>query len=258
MLTSSQIKRKLKELPPHEVIELLHETVKTNKEARVFISVKLQGEPALLELLEKCKEQIRKQFYPDRGLPKLRTDKVKEALSSMEMAGQGTDWPFELMVYFCEVAVRYIHETGDIFEDMGDLLTDTYEAVIQALNMAKTPELYEKYRDRMKAIVETTGCECWGICDSLEGSYSMLKWAENDMTHVKVPKAPNVIDFAATSEWLKMPDNIRRMYIENVWCGQCSSVTVIEEFSVQLDKYGIVLRGKCSKCSHKVARVIEK
>lgn len=74
---------------------------------------------------------------------------------------------FELMVYFCEVAVQSIHENGDIFEDMGVFFTDAYEAVVQTLNKEKTPDLYEKYQDRVKAIVDTKNYECWGIHDSL-------------------------------------------------------------------------------------------
>lgn len=90
------------------------------------------------------------------------------------------------MVYFCEVAVQYIHDEGDIFENMGDYFTDTYEKVIQTLNKEKTPDLYERYKERLKAIVNKPDCHCWGIHDSLADSYSVLKWIEDDAPEIDV------------------------------------------------------------------------
>lgn len=83
-----------------------------------------------MEKLAASKEQIYKEFNPNRGFPKLRPAKVKQVLSEMNLLGKGTIWPFELLVYFCEVAIQYIHDEGDIFENMGDCFTDAYEKVI--------------------------------------------------------------------------------------------------------------------------------
>ncbi|WP_010500077.1 DUF6155 family protein [Paenibacillus elgii] len=258
MLTPTQIKRKLKECSKDELIILLYEVVKANKEAQAYISVKLQGEPALLEILNASKEQIYKEFYPTRGFPKLRVTKVKQVLSDIKTIGKGTILPFELLVYFCEVAVQYIHEQGDTFEDMGDCFTDAYEEVVQILNNEKTPDLFKQYKDRVQAIVNTPGCECWGIHDSLNGSYSDLKWIDHDKERDDTVNASGVISYAAMSKWLKIPEDIRQKYISTVWCGKCLGATTIKDFTVQLDKYGIILQGTCSNCGHQVARVIEK
>jgi hypothetical protein len=72
MLTPAQIKSKLTNCSNEQLIELLYETVKANKDARAYVSVKLEGEPALLEVLFAYKEQVEKEFYPTRGFPKLR------------------------------------------------------------------------------------------------------------------------------------------------------------------------------------------
>lgn len=98
----------------------------------------------------------------------------------MSKIAKGTVWPFELRVYFAETAVQSIHEDGDIFENMGDYFTDTYDKIIRMLNKEKKLDLYDKYKDRLKAIMETKNCDCWGIHDSLQGSYSDLKWIESD------------------------------------------------------------------------------
>lgn len=94
MLTSAQIKRKLKECSKDELIAIKHETIKTNKDARSYVSVKLEGEPALLELLDSYKEGIRKEFYPNRGFPKLRVVKIEQAISENEKGWKGNSLDF--------------------------------------------------------------------------------------------------------------------------------------------------------------------
>jgi len=180
ILTITELKQRLKDISREELIVLLVETLKANKNAQAFVSVKLLGENAVLELAEECKAKVRKEFYPDRGDPKVRVAKVREVISDFNKIVKETAGPLELMVFFAETAVQSIHESGDIFEDMGDYLTDTYDRIIQRINKEKTPELYDRYKDRLRAIADTKNCECWGIRDSLEGSYSDLKWLKDD------------------------------------------------------------------------------
>lgn len=182
MLTITEVKQRLKEFTRDEVVGLLVETLKMNKDAQAFVSVKLQGEKAILELLEEYKEKINQEFNPARGYPKIRVAKVRGVISDLNKIAKATIWPLELMVFFAETAVQYIYESGDISEDMGDYFTDTFEEIIQRVNKEKTPELYNRYKERLKAIVDTKNCECWGIQDSLEGSYSDLKWLEDVST----------------------------------------------------------------------------
>ncbi|SPF54460.1 hypothetical protein SBF1_7540001 [Candidatus Desulfosporosinus infrequens] len=180
LLTITELKQRLKELSQEELLGLLVETAKSNKDAQAFVSVKLQGEQILPELVEEYKAKIRNEFDPPKGLPKMRIAIIKQAISDMSKIAKGTVWSFELMVYFAETAVQYIHEEGDIFENMGDYFTDSYDKIIQMLNKEKKMNLYDKYKDRLKAIMETKNCDCWGIHDSLQGSYLDLKWLEDD------------------------------------------------------------------------------
>jgi len=108
------------------------------KLSEAFVSVKLQGERAILELVKEYKGKVRQEFYPDRGDPKMRVAKVRDVISDLNKIAKETIWPLELMVFFAETAVQSIHEDGDIFEDMGDYFTDTYEEIIQRVNKEKT------------------------------------------------------------------------------------------------------------------------
>ncbi|MDR3587975.1 MAG: hypothetical protein P4L59_22090 [Desulfosporosinus sp.] len=55
MLTITEFKKRLKELSREEVVGLLVETLKMNKDAQAFVSVKLQGERAILKLVKEYK-----------------------------------------------------------------------------------------------------------------------------------------------------------------------------------------------------------
>jgi hypothetical protein len=73
----------------------------------------------------------------------------------------------------------------------------------------------------------------------------------------KTDNSENVISFEAMKKWLAIHEVDRNEYIRNVWCTQCRNVITIQNFSIKMDKFGIVLEGFCHKCNHPVARVIE-
>ncbi|MCP1309839.1 hypothetical protein [Paenibacillus tyrfis] len=142
----------------------------------------------------------------------LKVAKVKQVLSDMKSIGRkGTIWPFELLVFFFEVAIQYIHEQG----------------------------------------------EYWGIHDSLKGSYSVLKWIDYNEEEDGLNNVSGVISYLAISKWLKISEDLRQKYISNVWCGRCLGATTIKDFTVHLDKYGVILQGISLIAVIRVTRVIE-
>ena len=66
-----------------------------------------------------------------------------------------------------------------------------------------------------------------------------------------------VVSFFANKKWLAIPAAIRKELERNVWCGNCSDVVQIVNFTVQDSPPGIVLKGKCKNCGKDVARFIE-
>jgi Fe-S cluster biogenesis protein NfuA len=61
---------------------------------------------------------------------------------------------------------------------------------------------------------------------------------------------------SALDKWNAIPENIKEMLINNVFCGACGVTTIID-FDIKNDELGIVLEGKCKKCGNEVARFIE-
>lgn len=54
-----------------------------------------------------------------------------------------------------------------------------------------------------------------------------------------------------------MPKNIREKLLSNVWCTNCSDVVKVVEYSIEDDKLGLIIKGKCTTCNGEVARVVE-
>jgi hypothetical protein len=104
--------------------------------------------------------------------------------------------------------------------------------------------------------------ECWGIHDSLEGSYLEIKWIgdENwiDDESGNEEDSSEIISYAAMKTWLEIPEFIRNKIIHNVWCAKCSNEATIRDYTVHTDRFGIFLKGNCTACGHEVARLVEK
>ena len=57
--------------------------------------------------------------------------------------------------------------------------------------------------------------------------------------------------------WMDLPVDTRRKILSNVWCGQCATSVTMCDYDASFDRGVVVLRGFCSVCGHKVARVLE-
>lgn len=66
----------------------------------------------------------------------------------------------------------------------------------------------------------------------------------------------SISDFQAAQKWAKLPRNTQQLLINNVFCFACG-VTTIVKYSLNNDKHGILLKGKCKKCGKDVARLVE-
>ncbi|MBW1837384.1 MAG: hypothetical protein JRF71_15685 [Deltaproteobacteria bacterium] len=67
--------------------------------------------------------------------------------------------------------------------------------------------------------------------------------------------------FSLTSQarklWEAIPGEVRVKLLNNVWCVDCRKATGICEVSGSVKKGMLVLKGRCTTCGGRVARVIE-
>ena len=68
-----------------------------------------------------------------------------------------------------------------------------YQAVVNFINKDKDPEIFNIFRDRLKAVVDDTNAIGWGFHDELLIMYSEIKWIdlrdvdfdENELKEIK-------------------------------------------------------------------------
>lgn len=65
-----------------------------------------------------------------------------------------------------------------------------------------------------------------------------------------------ISDIAALKKWNAIPPDMRARIVDNVFCSVCG-LTTISDYSVTMDRYGILLTGECAKCGQPVARFLE-
>ncbi len=63
-------------------------------------------------------------------------------------------------------------------------------------------------------------------------------------------------DFSALQKWSKIPKDIQKKIIDNVFCSNCH-VTTIVDYTMRESDHGYVIEGKCKKCGKNVARFME-
>ena len=77
-----------------------------------------------------------------------------------------------------------------------------------------------------------------------------------------IEKRSNVIQMPlftsyAKKRWQQIPVLGQKKLMDNVWCGQCRTVTTIQIKDGKMCGNSLVLSGACKKCGSAVARVIE-
>jgi transcription elongation factor Elf1 len=61
---------------------------------------------------------------------------------------------------------------------------------------------------------------------------------------------------AAIEKWETLDNATREELLATVFCARCG-VTTITDYKIDAGKDGIVLKGRCGKCGHKVSRLAE-
>jgi len=65
-----------------------------------------------------------------------------------------------------------------------------------------------------------------------------------------------IINFKTAQKWAKLPKNIQELLVNNVICSKCG-ITTITDYTLQDDKFGLLLKGKCKQCGADIARFVE-
>lgn len=57
--------------------------------------------------------------------------------------------------------------------------------------------------------------------------------------------------------WSKIPPDIQKRLLTNVYCAQCGGVTTITDYTGRIVNGDLILKGSCVRCGNPVTRLIE-
>jgi hypothetical protein len=165
--TWSEIKAVLESLDEKERMKIIRDLYQLSKENKIFLASRA-GIADRESLLAPYKRAIRREFYPDRGYPRLNLASARKALNDFKKVNPGLEDLAELQVYYVEQGVACTLEYGDIHAQFYESLSSAFADAVKLIGESGTEEVIEKLRPRLGEIVSATVDIGWGFHDGLK------------------------------------------------------------------------------------------
>lgn len=176
-LKVAELKKLLKNYDQKQLIQLVADLYKNNKDVQSYLSVQFQGEEAVTELFNEAKNKVGNEFFPAKGHGELRLSEAKKAISNFKKTTKNHLLTTELMLHYVEQGVEFTNTYGDIDERFYISMETMYEKVITICN--EEEEFIQLFKERLKKIVMDTDGIGWGFHDQLAGSFGELDTYED-------------------------------------------------------------------------------
>ena len=141
-----------------------------------FLSVKFLGEETIHDLYINAKNEIKDEFFPAKGLGKMRLAKAKSAITSFKKLTNDHFRTIDLMLFYVEIGTNFTKTYGDIDEKFYTSMMSMYDKVI--IECEKDEKLFKEFKDRLFDIVVESKGVGWGYPDVLEDLYYSITYLE--------------------------------------------------------------------------------
>ena len=176
LITNAQLKKLLNDLKKDEYIYLITEIAQTCPQAREFLTVKFADNDNINEILEKYKQKVAHEFFPQRGYGRLNLREAKKAISDFKKICSDKAMAIDLMLYYIENVNRFTDKYGDIPESFYNSAYSVYKQVIKEIN-SDDIELYNIFAGRLKSAAEDA-MKGYGFYDDMTDLYYEIVWLE--------------------------------------------------------------------------------
>ena len=167
-MKSTELKKNLERFDKKELIRLIIESAKLNKDNMEWLEIELQKPNELPELLKYYKMKISK------ALDSNDFTAARKAITDFKKASSDREDLIDLMVYYVEQGTEITLDYGDMYEDFYTKLENVYIDAIKLLNEWGDTRLIEKFRPRLEMLVNKTEDVGWGYHDVLWDWYNEL------------------------------------------------------------------------------------
>ena len=175
-LTKSALNKHLKQLSNDQLIDLVKNCYDNNKEIKKLLAVRLLGEEAVDTIFHEYVKRVEHEFFPERGVGKLRLQDAKKAISEFGRLTGNVKRHLELMLIYVENGVDFTLTYGDIDERFYNSMIGMYVEIVNRINDDETAELFDQFEERIEKIVLHTQGIGWGFHDDLAHMYSHIRW----------------------------------------------------------------------------------
>jgi hypothetical protein len=129
----SQIKSRLSAFEKEDLLNLIRDLYQLNSDNKVMLATRLaatSSDGLADDLAEPYKRAIRREFNPDRGLPRLNIGAARKALSSFKKASASLEAVIDMLIYYVEQGVICTNQYGDIHEQFYSSLESAFEEAL--------------------------------------------------------------------------------------------------------------------------------
>jgi len=126
------------------------------------------------EALEKYRGKIVEQFFPSRGVGKLKLGEARKAIRDYRKATGNLPGTAELLMTYVENGARFTREYGDIDERFYRSVESALDE-LAALLRSEAQRMYPQFRDRLVRVEQMTEGIGWGFHDFVADAVGQLE-----------------------------------------------------------------------------------
>ncbi|SES28309.1 DUF6155 family protein [Salisediminibacterium halotolerans] len=173
-----ELKRELKQFEHKELIEMIVELHKLNKETKQLLSNKLLGEEAINAHYEQTRKIIKDQLSPAKGEPKLKLKEAESAIADYKKMTGDVEGTADLQLYFFELGMTladsFVGFNDSFYTKLINAFADVAEACRDDLTLA------ERFKPRVRAALNQADTADWDFYEELADIYKNSNFYEND------------------------------------------------------------------------------
>lgn len=168
-MPTSNLKKYLKTLSKEELIKHILELDKKFKPVQEYYQLYINNDVS--GTVGKAQKVIEQEFFPTRGLPKMRLSVARKAVTDTQKLGLPPEAMADLMLFYVESGVEFTCDYGDIDEPFYSSMESMY---LKALKFMEKEGLLKQFENRALQIVNRTVDIGWGFHDTLSDCYSQF------------------------------------------------------------------------------------
>ena len=157
------------------LVKDLYEAAAVNRD---FIQARCQADESAGEVLEKYRGKIVEQFFPARGIGKLKLGEARKAIRDYRKATGNLPGTAELLITYVENGAKFTREYGDIDERFYDSVESALDE-LTALLRGAAREMYPQLRDRLAKVARMADGIGWGFHDFIQEVVAQLEEESN-------------------------------------------------------------------------------